>query len=234
MIISKNTQRRLKITFLFIYTGLRTMLATLLTIFVYQLCPKQDGTLKDCTFKDNFTDLSSFNLIAIIINFLTLGVFIGFYILEYIREHKCMKYLGMDYNLPTNNLINEIISYPKINVKLISINLHYRNYCFIMFIVNILNIIISGILIYNYFGGYKSVVGLLSEVFLIADKLYSSITIAYKSVNEILPYSAYMKDHIIFNTIDTKYKNKKINNMEKYFELELGKIKNDENKDDLC
>ena len=30
------------------------MLATLLTIFVYQLCPNVDGSLKDCTFKDNF------------------------------------------------------------------------------------------------------------------------------------------------------------------------------------
>ena len=199
------------------------MLATLLTIFVYQLCPRPDGTLKDCTFKDNFINLTQLNLIAVIFNFITLGTFIGFYILEYYRENKCIKYLDIDESLPTNNLKNEIIMYPKIEKKLNKLNIHYRNYSFIMFIFNIVNIILSGIIIYQYFGGYKSIIGMLSEVFLIVDKLYNSINIAYKSVKEILPYSAYMKDYIIFNTVDSKYKQKKLLLLEQAFDIEISK-----------
>jgi hypothetical protein len=228
MKISQDTKQRIKSTFLFLYTALRIMLATLLTVFVYQLCPNPDGTLKDCTFKDNFINLTTFNLTAVIINFITLGIFIGFYLLEYYREHKCIKYLDIDENVPTNNLKCEILSYPKIEKKLTALNLHYRNYSFIMFIVNILNIVISSMVIYQYYGGYKSIVGMLSETFLIVDKLYNSINIAYKSVKEILPYSAYMKDYIIFNTIDRKYKNKKLTQMENIFEIEILKIKIEE------
>lgn len=221
MKLSQDTKQRIKTTFLFIYTGLRTMLSTLLTIFVYQLCPNPDGTYKDCSLKDNFTNLSIINLVTIIFNFITLGIFIGFYILEYYREHKCIKYLDIDDSLPSNNLKNEIISYPKIESKLNKLNIHYRNYSFVMFVVNIVNIILSGFVIYQYFGGYKSIVGMISEVFLIVDKLCNSINIAYKSVKEILPYSAYMKDYIIFNTIDLKYKNKKVLQLEKAFDIEL-------------
>lgn len=231
MKLSQDTKQRIKSTLLFIYTALRTMLATLLTIFVYQLCSNLDGTLRDCTFKDNFINLTTFNLVAVIINFLTLGIFIGFYILEYYREHKCIKYLDIDDNMSTNNLKYEIMSYPKIEKKLNILNIHYRNYSFAMFLMNILNIIVSSIIIYHYYGGYKSIVGMLSETFLIVDKLYNSINIAYKSVKEILPYSAYMKDYIIFNTIDRKYKSKKITQMENIFEIELKKIQlEDENK----
>lgn len=224
MTISQDTKQRIKSTFLFFYTGLRTMLATLLTIFVYQLCSNLDGTLRDCSLQDNFTNLTTINLAAIIINFLTLGVFIGFYILEYYREHKCIKYLDIDESIPTNNLKNEIVSYPKIEKKLNKLNIHYRNYSLIMFVMNIINIIISSLVIYNYYGGYKSIVGMLSETFLIVDKLYNSINIGYKSVKEILPYSAYMKDYIIFNTVDPKYKLKKIIESENVFEEELKKI----------
>jgi hypothetical protein len=221
MKLSQDTLQRIKMSFLFIYTGIRTMLATLLTIFVYQLCQNADGIVKDCSLKDNFTNLSTMNLIAIILNFLTLGIFSGFYLLEYYREHKCIKYLDVDESLPTNNLKNEIMSFPKIELKLIRLNIHYRNYSFIMFIVNIINIIVSSLVIYKYYGGYKSIVGMISEVFLIVDKLYTSINIAYKSVKELLPYSAYMKDYIIFNTIDAKYKQKKVLLFEKAFDIEL-------------
>jgi hypothetical protein len=233
MFLSPDTKFRIKTTILFLYTGLRIMLATLLTVFVYQLCPQPNGTLKDCTFKDNFINLTKFNLIALIVNFITLGVFSGFYILEYYREYKCMKYLTIDNNLPANNLRNEIISYPKIESKLNYLNIHYRNYSVVMFIMNIINIVLSALLIYHYYGGYKSIVGMLSEVFLIVDKLYNSINIAHKSVKEILPYSAYMKDYIIFNTVDVKYKQRKMSELENVFEIELTKIKLEEdcNKD---
>ena len=101
-----------------------------------------------------------------------------------------------------------------------------------MFAMNIVNIIISSLIIYHYYGGYKSIVGMLSETFLIVDKLYNSINISYKSVKEILPYSAYMKDYIIFNTIDRKYKRKKMTEMENIFEIELKNIRTEEEKKD--
>jgi hypothetical protein len=206
MKLTSNVKQYIKVTFLFIYTGIETMLATLLTIFVHQLCPAKDGTTHDCSIVENFTDLTEINFAAVVINFLTLGIFFGFYILEYYREHKCIKYLRINENLPNNNLKNEITTYPKIEAKLNKLNKHYRNYSFVIFIINIVNIAISCIIIYQFYGGYKSIVGLLSETFLILDKIYNSMIISYKSVKDLLPYSAYMKDYIIFNNINPKYK----------------------------
>lgn len=221
----QNNKQILTSTLLFIYTSIRTMLATLLTIFVYRVCPHLNNTYKDCSIGDNFMNLTKMNLIALIFNFVALMTFICFYGLEYYRECKYIKYLDVDTNLPTTNLKNEIVCYPKIENKLNKLNVHYRNFSIILFLINITNIILSAIIVYNYYGGYKSIVGFISESFLVVDKLYNSIVIAYKSVNEILPYSAYLKEYMVFNTIDPKYKLKKQIKLEKLYDNEMYNIK---------
>ena len=89
--------------------------------------------------------------------------------------------------------------------------------------MNIINLIISSILIHQYFDGYKTVTSILTNIFLIVDKIYTAIHISHKSVLETLPYSAYMKDYIIFNTIDKKYKLRKMSkiNMKLEYNTEI-------------
>jgi hypothetical protein len=76
--------------------------------------------------------------------------------------------------------------------------------------MNIINFILSVILINQYYGGYKTIISILTNILLIVDKIYTAIHISHKSVLEILPYSAYIKDYIIFNTIDKQYKQHKL------------------------
>jgi hypothetical protein len=214
-ILSEDTQQRIKATLILCYTGIRTILATLLSIFVNQLCPDIDGTYKECTITDNLTNLTNFNLSVVIFNFATLIFFIGFYILEFYRENVCIKYLDIDDNLPNINLKKEIEEYPKIENKLNKLNKHYRNFSYVLLFMNIVNFILSFILINQYYGGYKTIISILTNIFLIVDKIYTAIYISRKSVLEILPYSAYMKDYIIFNTIDKQYKQHKLRKMSK-------------------
>ena len=214
-LLSEDTQQRIKATFLLFYTGFRTIMATLLSIFVYQQCSNIDGTYKECSIMDNFTDLTQFNLFVVVFNFITLIFFIGFYILEFYRENVCIKYLDVDDNLPNINLKNEIESYPKIENKLNKLNKHYCKFSFVLLFMNIINFILSVILINQFYGGYKTIISILTNILLIVDKIYTAIYISHKSVLEILPYSAYMKDYIIFNTIDKQYKQHKLRKMSK-------------------
>jgi hypothetical protein len=209
-VLSEDIQQRIKATLILLYTGVRTILATLLSIFVHQLCPNIDGIYKECSIIDNFTDLTQFNLLVIIFNFITLIFFIGFYILEFYRENVCIKYLDIDVNLPNINLKKEIEEYPKIENKLNKLNKHYCNFSYVLLFMNIINFILSVILINQYYGGYKTIISIITNILLIVDKIYTAIYISRKSVLEILPYSAYMKDYIIFNTIDKQYKQHKL------------------------
>jgi hypothetical protein len=210
MSLSTNTKDRLKSLFIFIYTGFKVMIATLLSIFVTQSCPLPNGNSEECSLYDNFTNLTRFNEGVIIFNFLTLGVFIGFYILEFYRENVCIKYLDIDENLPNNNLRIEIVQYPKIEKKLLTLNNHYHRYSIVLIFINIVNIVLSSILLSQFYDGFKTVTGLITNIFLIAGKIYTALRISHKSVSELFPYSAYMDEYIIFNTIDPDYKQRKI------------------------
>lgn len=209
MLLSENLKQRLQSTFLFLFSSFKILMATLLTVFVHQECPQADLSINECSIVDNFTNLTNYNLACLIINFITLGIFIGFYILEFYRENIYIKYLDTDPKLPNLNLKNEIVAYPKIEKKLIKLNNHYHIYSFVLLISNIINSIVSIILLVKYYGGIKTITGYLSSIFLITDKIYNSLHISIKSVKETLPYSAYMTDHIIFNTIDKFYKIRK-------------------------
>lgn len=147
--LTEDTKQRMKATVLFIITGFKTIMATLLSLFVYQRC---ENEIEECSLRDNVTNLTVYNEAVVIFNFVTLGIFVGMYILEFYRENWCIKYLDISNFLPNDNLRTEIVRYPDINDKLIKLNKHYYKYSLTLVIFNIVNFIISAILISQFYG----------------------------------------------------------------------------------
>jgi hypothetical protein len=229
--IDSDTKQKIQSFVLLITHGYKVLMASLLTIFVPQKCSviTNDNssnissnnssyylTNNECTLKDNFINLIPLNQGALAINFITLALFLGFYIFEYYREYWCIEYLDIDPNKSINNLKKEIENYPNYKNKLIKLNKQYYIYSFILVVSNIINFIISSVLIYYYYYlDYKSITVLITYFLLIADKLFSTLLSSRDSFINLLPKSAYMKDSIIFNTIDSDYKKKEaINELE--------------------
>ena len=201
-VFSQDATQHIKTTFLFFFTGFKTILATLLSLFVHQVCT--DG--QECTFSENVTDLTLFNTVAVFFNFITLGIFLGMYFLEFYRENWCIKWLDIEKTLPSDNLKTEIQAYTDIKERLQVLNIRYCRYAIFLSGITAINVILSAILVCQYYGGYKTITSFLTNVFLVCDKLYACVYISHASYKEMLPYSAYMKDYIVFNTIDKKHK----------------------------
>lgn len=203
----------------------KVLMATLLSIFVPQRCDNQID--KICTINDNFTNLTNYNIIVTTFNFITLGTFIALYTIEYMRENWCIVYLDIDNNIANTNLKTEIERYPEYKDKLILLNNRYNTISILVVCMNIINFILSAILIYGYYYlDYKSVTVLLTNVILIVDKIINCFNVSKKSVEEILPISAYMMTPVIFNVVDKDYRKSEIN-----VELVESRIENnDENK----
>ena len=186
------------------------MIATLLSVFVHQVCLSN----QECTLSENVSDLTPFNAAVVAFNFFTLGIFIGMYVLEFHRENWCINWLDIEKALPSDNLKFEIEAYADIKARLRVLNVRYCRYAIFLSGITIINVIFSAILVSQYYGGYKTITGFLTSVFLVCDKLYACVYISHASYRDMLPYSAYIKDYVIFNTIDRKHKMTQINTHE--------------------
>jgi len=190
--------------FTFLVETFKIIMASLLSVFVPQKCTNHVDNL--CTLYDNFFDLTEYNKVVLGINFTTLFGFLILYIIEFKREKWCIDYLDIDENIPNNNLKEEIENYPEYKEKLLELNNYYYKASIFMVFINFVNFITSAILIYYYFLDYRSVTTLITNILLIIDKLVNSLSISYKSLNEKLALSAYIKSTAFFNTIDSDYK----------------------------
>ena len=208
MPLTQDTVLRLKTAALFVFHGFKTAMATLLVVFVHQVCPQDGGSAAaaSCTLRDNLTGLTTLNTIVVAFNALTLIVFMGMYILELYKENWCIANLQVDASLPNTNLQQELVAYPRLETRLISLNRHYCRYAVALVGLNVINIGLSCVILAQYFGGYKTLTGLLTNVFLVADKLYTCLHVSLLSMRLALPYSAYMSDHVIFNAVAQKHK----------------------------
>lgn len=207
MNLTDDQKQTLKSIVIMLSESFKVLMATLLSIFVPQRCDNQPDNL--CTMMDNFTNLTKYNTAVIVFNFLTLGGFIGLYVVEYIRENWCIQYLDIDNNLANTNLKTEIELYPEYKERLITLNNNYNNISIAIVVSNIINFILSAVLIYGYYYlDYRSITVLITNFILIIDKLINCFNVSNKAVEEMLPISAYMTTPIVFNIIDNDHKHK--------------------------
>jgi hypothetical protein len=204
MKIDQDEKQRIKSLLLFFLESFKVFMATLLVVFVPQRCDNTtDGS---CSLQDNFANLDNYNLFCLIFNFITLFNFLTLYVVEKKREFWCIEFLDVNDDKPNTNLHSEIETYPNIKEKLLKLNRLYQLITKVLLNVVVINTITSAVLIYHYYYlDYRSITVFLSNLLLVADKMYNSYHISNKSIRDLMAYSAYMKTPIVYNTIDSDH-----------------------------
>ena len=210
---SVDTKERIKVGGLFIFQSYKVIMGSMLSLFVPQLCDGEEV----CTISDNLLhhDNDVFHQVTLGLNFLSVLLFIGVYVIELKRENWCVKYLDIDHNIPDNNLESIIKDKPDLLLPLSKHNKLYFQSMFITSLVYSVNLVLSSILIYDNYAGIPSVTSYMSYVVLILLKIYNSLCISYDSMKNNKALSAYIIEFTSYNKIDVDHKHK--------YEIEVNK-----------
>jgi len=107
--ISQDIMQRTLATGLMIFNIYRTVMACLLSIFVPQRCEDDFGIVRDCTMKENFEELDTFNIVVVVFNFVTLAIALTHSFMVYRRESKLLVMLDEDPAV-TNDFLVKYVS----------------------------------------------------------------------------------------------------------------------------
>jgi len=176
----------------------RVLVSTLLIIFIPQNC---QGKL--CTMKENLESKEYTYNVGITFNFITLGAFIILYAFEISREHNLIKYLEVNPRNPRDNESLQII-FDKIPTKyrnkIYIMDYYYQKISYICLLIFTINVIMSGIVIYQYSLGNQTTTNFITNILFMTTKVYDTYYVANTETS--IFYSAYMRDHVQFNDID--------------------------------
>ena len=200
MKVNQDTQQKLLITLFLFLDGYRILIGSFYSLFVPQLCG--DHT---CSFQENVTDLTLLNKATLGVNAITCFAMIAAFAIEYRREVWIVKHLEVDPKKPDTNLVSEIESYSKLKSSLQSKNFHYRNSFYIVALLSLINIGISGVLVFDYYDGVKTATTYATNTLLILQRVIKSIGIARTCQKELKAQSVYLLEPVTFNTIDPDY-----------------------------
>jgi hypothetical protein len=201
MKVSIDTRERIGALIGFFVECFKVFMACLLSVFVPQRCGNDM-----CSMSENFAELDPYNIITLVVNFMTLASFFSLYVVELNREYWLIKYLDIDRKKGEVD-ISTYTDYPKIVKGLQTQNLHYYKTCVVTVGLFILNIILSCILLFGmYYYDYRTITTLLSNCLLLVGKINTCYKISSRSYKEMLAISYYTVDNLSYNTIDEDYK----------------------------
>lgn len=205
MKIDMDMKERIYIFLLFLLQSYKVLMGSMLILFVPQSCGQDDHI---CTLSDILNNDDILNYFGLGVNGITTIIFILYYFIELHRENICIQYLDIDQNKGDNNLSNEIVNYPFIRNKIITMNNLYYSSTITAIIAYIINLGLStGILVKNYHST-ATATSYLSFVILILMKLYNSYYISMDTKYNLNSLSAYMTEFQSFNVIDKDYRTK--------------------------
>lgn len=210
-------------------------MASMLSVFVPQLCPASEVTYKpsatgttagdyvgpaiasfsdnwdgctretvphDCTFEENFICLSPLNQFVLSWNFICLGVLVFHYFLVWRREHFLIANFKESLTLGRLHVRDVISDYPTVRARLHKYNRWVFNTSIIAIVLQIVNVISSGILVFGYYSnGYKSFTTFFTNILLISLILYNCMSAAYVGLKHELAYSCVAFEPVSYNAV---------------------------------
>ena len=200
MRIDKNQDKsqKIKVSIQFIIEFYKILIGCLLLIFVPQKCNENTCSINDILDIDTL-----FYIFTFYFNILTLMLFIIMYIIEINRENTLINYLEMNINKPRDNksVEKELTKLKEIDKnKIINNRKLYDNISKIVSFIYLINVILSGINLYYYQLGSKTLTVFMTNIIFTGTKLYNIYNIV-NSDNYIF-YSAYITRRLQFNDID--------------------------------
>ena len=184
----------------------KVLCSSLLILFVPQKC---DDHI--CSYEENIESDNKVYTGGLIINFLTLALFMILYGVEIKRENRLITYLEVNIKKPSDNLSvgNALNNLPiEKKVSILSLDKIYNKIGKASIILFAANSILSGIIVYNYYLDSQTTTTFITNLFFMSGKIYD----VYVNVTteENIFYSAYLKTKVQYNDVDP---NKMIENV---------------------
>jgi hypothetical protein len=195
-----------------LFSGLyAAVLASLLGIFVPQMCPPTDAMPEPhvCSLTENFQPESQLNGVVLAVNVITLlAVLAGQGFLGY-REYWVIQAFDFDDLLPNENLVSEVRLYPSFAATLVVLNRRARLAAFGMLFLVSLNVLLSAIhCLHDFSAGKASAAALISYTMLLAPRVLGWAINSQRAYSSGAPISLFIKTPALPNTIDADFKYK--------------------------
>jgi len=185
----------------------KVCMACLLSLFVPQYCTRTNESSGTCSLKENFEELSAYNMFVLVLNFLTLGVFIYLYALQNRRETYFITHLDSSQDVAVSALKEQLKDHPKILARVVTHNVVLLRWVKIVSLLFTCNAVCSAILvIHMFYDGARTVTTLISSVLLVSAKLVSMWTICDSCISDPLALSTFRSTPVGYNVIDEDYK----------------------------
>ena len=209
MRISHDTLQKVSIIFTLIISSYTVIIGSFYCLFVPQACPDKvfitnttTVSSHTCSLSENFTDLTTYNWVVLIFNAVTAAVLLVAFGYEYYREDWMVDQFDADESKPDNNLEKEIELYPEIKQKFIEISYRYYVLFLLTAIFNVVNMILSAILIfYYYYDGNQSITTFITNTIIILTRLLKSIKMSQLNKDRIKAESVFLTEQVEFNIV---------------------------------
>jgi hypothetical protein len=176
----------------------KVLCSSLLILFVPQKC---DDHM--CSYEENIESDNNIYTGGLIINFLTLFLFMILYGVEIKRENRLITYLEVNIKKPLDNLSvgHALNNLPKEKKEsILTLDKIYNKIGKASIILFAANSILSGLIVYNYYLDNQTTTTFITNLFFMSGKIYD----VYVNVNteENVFYSAYLKTKVQYNDVD--------------------------------
>jgi hypothetical protein len=150
-------------------------MGSMLTIFVHQSCGNNEPIC------DRLHIFENGHKYSVIINFISLVNFIILYISEAHRQNYLINRFDVDKSVPDDNLKNALIFRPDILKELKHTNNRHLIIVVSNVIVYIINVCVSSyVIIKYYYGGTKTLTGIVTNILLVSSKLGEDLYIMHE------------------------------------------------------
>ena len=178
----------------------RVLVSSLLILFIPQKC---DDHI--CSLAENLYENELYYRIGIIINWITMSMFILMYFTEIRREEKLIKLLEVNNTISSDNdsMEKRLTLFPEYKRdQLFQVDKQYQYTSYIVSVVFVVNTIYSWNVIYVYSLGNQTLMNFITNILFMISKLTNVFGIIHTEKNIFL--SAYLNTKVQFNDIDPR------------------------------
>lgn len=191
MKIDNDAKERLRVFFAFGLEVYKIAMGTFLSLFVPKACED------DCP---TSTTPSLLGGASFWTNAATFCCIVMLYTVELRRENWMIKHLDIDSDKPDSYLA--LVAPDEVKHRLHAWNGWYWKWAMLGMVLSIANVALSSVYLASAYQDSSTVSTLVSFSLLVFIKLFSSFSLAKKSVADDRAYSAYLKENTSFNVLD--------------------------------
>ena len=197
--ISQNNRERGEYLLTLLTQSFRVLMGSMLTVFVHQSCGKEEPIC------DRLHIFENGHKYSVIINFISLVNFIILYMSEAQRQNYLINRFDVDKSVSDDNLKNALKFRPDINKELKRLNNRHMSVVISNVIIYIINVCVSSyVIIKYYYGGTKTLTGILTNILLVSSKLGEDLYIMYEcKTTDMKGLSTSIMEPVSYNVIES-------------------------------